>query len=258
MISGEIACIDMEFGHIYGTRRTAVMPVEIGAVLYDPDGDTPRFFGEKFRYDIDVELWRNVTDSRGNTRGVTASVANLLRGEYQKPYVRNYRLPGYRVREAEKISRAAFADLRLFMQRLCDESDISTLAFFADGMEMMAFERADVPVDRYAKIDLQREIKRHMGMKDQLSLDRVSKIIEFRAAGSRIASKHYSYRVPESVRHLMKPHRALGDASRIFLLSRELEEKSDAFSARTLAYLGQQTSLKIGCPGDSSVERVAT
>jgi hypothetical protein len=258
MVSEDLACIDMEFGHIYGTRRMMVMPVEIGVVLYSPDTDCPRFFGKKFCYDIDVELWRNVTDTWGNTLGVTASVANLGREEYQKPFIRNFRLPGYRMRAAEKIARMAFTDLRLFMEELCNENNVSTLAFFADGMELMAFERADVSVDAFDRVDLQREIKQRLGMKDQLSLDRVSTIIEYHTAGSRIASTHFSYRVPGNLRYVIKPHRALGDAARIFLLSRELAEKSDIFQTRADAYLRQYAAIRTGSSAVQPAERALT
>ena len=227
----------MEFGHVYGTRRAVVMPVEIGVVLHNPEEDQLRYLGETFRYDIDLELWKNVTDARGKTLGVTATVANLGRGEYRKPFLRGYRLPGYRVQAAREVARSAFADLGLFMQRLCDDADISTLAFFADGMEMMAFEQAGVETEKFDRIGLQREVKRLLGMKDHLSLDRVSTIIGFSTARSQIQSAHFSYPVPPNLRRYIKPHRALGDAARIFLLSREVAEASEAFEARAHAFL---------------------
>lgn len=236
----------MEFGHVYGTHRAVVMPVEIGVVLHDPEEDRPRFLGETFRHDIDVELWRNVTDARGKTLGVTASVANLWRGEYQKPFLRSHRLPGYQVQAAREVARAAFADLGLFMQRLSGDADISTLTFFADGMEMMAFEQAGVDTDEFSRVDLQRDIRRRLGMKDHLSLDRVSTIIGFSSSKAQIRSGHFSYQVPPVLRHFIKPHRALGDAARIFILSRELAEAGETFEARARAYLGQPATPRAG------------
>jgi len=88
-----------------------------------------------------------------------------------------------------------------------------------------------------ACVDLQRDIQRLLGMKDHLSLDRVSTIIGFSFSKARIRSMHFSYRVPPPLRHFIKPHRALGDAARIFLLSRELAEAGETFKARARAHL---------------------
>jgi len=131
----------MEFGHVYGTHRAVVMPVEIGVVLHDRKRTGHGFSA---RRSATTSMWNsgeNVIDARGKTLGVTATVANLGRGEYQKPFLRSHRLPGYRVQTAREVAHAAFEDLGFFMQHLCDDVDISTFTFFADGMEMMAFER---------------------------------------------------------------------------------------------------------------------
>lgn len=258
MATGVTACIDMEFGHVYGTCRTLLMPVEVGVVLYDPDSDTLRFSGRKFAYDIDLELWKNVTDERGATRGVTATVANLGRSEYQKPYLRQHRLPACRHRDAEAVCRSAFADLRGFMEGIFDRSRVETLMFFAENMEMKAFDRAGVSVDVFGRVDLQNEIRRSLGMKDHLSLDRVAHIIGFSTDGSGISSQHFRYRVPRRLRHLIKPHRALGDAARIFLLSRELSEEGRVFASQAHAYLEQYDLLRTGRMAVPAVESGVT
>ncbi len=258
MATGVTACIDMEFGHVYGTCRTLLMPVEVGVVLYDPASDTPCLSGRKFSCDIDLELWRNVTDEWGNTRGVTATVANLKRNEFQKPFSREYRLSARRRRDAEAICRGAFSDLRGFMEDLFDHSDIETLTFFAENMEMKAFDRAKVAVDAFGRVDLQKEIRLELGMKDHLSLDKVARIIGFSADGAGISSQHFRYRVPKRLRHLIKPHRALGDAARIFLLSRELAEEGRIFASQAQAYLAQYDLLRAGRTAVPPVEPAAT
>lgn len=70
----ESACLEIEFGYAYGTRRAVMMPVEIGAVVHRPEDDTARFVGEKFRYDVDIEIWKRVTDTCGRTTGVAKTV----------------------------------------------------------------------------------------------------------------------------------------------------------------------------------------
>jgi hypothetical protein len=258
MATGVTACIDMEFGHVYGTCRTLLMPVEVGVVLYDPDSDTHRLSGRQFSYDIDLELWKNVTDEWGNTRGVAATVANFEQNEYQKPFCREYRLPVPRRLDAEEICRSAFSDLRCFMEDLFDRTDIATLTFFAENMEMKAFDRAEVAVDAFGRIDLQKEIRLELGMKDHLSLDKVANIIGFSTDGSGISSQHFRYRVPKRLRHLIKPHRALGDAARIFLLSRELSEEGRIFASQAQAYLAQYDLVRAGRTRAPSAEPAVT
>ncbi len=258
MTSGLTAFIDMEFGHVYGTCRNLLMPVELGMVLYDPASNTPRFAGRKFSYDIDVELWKNVTDERGATLGVTATVANLGRNEYQKPFLRSHRLSARRIRDAEVVCSEAFSDLRCTMEDLCTGDDIETLVFFAEGMEVKAFARAGFSLDTFGRIDLQKAVMRQLQMNDQLSLDKVAKIIGFCAVHTEIASMHFSYRVPRRLRHFIKPHRALGDAARIFLLSRELAEAGSAFESRAHAFLEQYELLSAGRSVPAAAGRAAT
>ncbi len=36
----KLAFLDMEFGHIHGTKKLIYFPIELGIVVYDPDDDT--------------------------------------------------------------------------------------------------------------------------------------------------------------------------------------------------------------------------
>ena len=56
------AYIDMEFAGIRGTRQGMQIPTEIGVVLHDPATGSISFAGKWLSKDIEVELWKNVTD----------------------------------------------------------------------------------------------------------------------------------------------------------------------------------------------------
>ncbi|MDD3856827.1 MAG: hypothetical protein PHP43_02115 [Methanoculleus sp.] len=224
--------LDIEFGYVYGTCRAVMMPIEIGAVVHRPQDDSVCYLGEQFRYDVDVEIWKKVTDECGRTSGVATTVANMGRGEYGMPYDHSYRIPGGGMPVARATARNAFADLRLFMESHVSAGDVPAIVVFAASMEKRAFRAADFSLDGCMLVDLQREIRRHFRMKQVLSLDRLARLIEFSAADGTVASTHFRYPVPRECRHLLAAHRGMGDAVRTFLLAREFRERLPLFEER--------------------------
>ncbi|HOB18368.1 MAG TPA: hypothetical protein PKK74_06715 [Candidatus Methanoculleus thermohydrogenotrophicum] len=231
----ESAYLDIEFGYVYGTCRGVMMPVEIGVVIHRPEDDSVRYLGEQFRYDVDVEIWKKVTDPCGKTIGVATTVANMSRDEYGMAYDHSFRVPENEVLTAREIARRAFADLRVFMESLLSTADIGEVVVFAAHMERMAFRAAGVSLDGCSLVDLQREIRRRLGMKQVLSLSRLARLIDFSAGGSTVASRHFRYPVSLEYRHFLDVHRGMGDAVRTFLLAREFQERFPDLEARVRA-----------------------
>jgi hypothetical protein len=234
---GRIACVDMEFGHVYGTHRSVVMPIEVGAVVYGRDDDRPVFAGRTFAYDIEVEVWQNRTGALGVRTGVETSVANPGKGLDGMPYDPSHHLGTRGWQRARRVAAASFADLGEFMIDLCDEDGISQFAFFARGMEAKALARAGFDLSGYRCTDLQHEVRAALRMRDVLSLDRVSCIIGFTHGQREILSRHYRYPVPEVYDGRISPHTAVGDAARIFLLAREFYADKEGFLAAAGEYL---------------------
>ncbi len=234
---GESAYLDMEFGYVYGTSRAVMMPVEVGAVIHRPGDDSVRYLWEQFRHNIDVEIWKKVTDSCGRTTGVATTVANMGRDEYGMPYDHSFRILDDEVPAARETARSAFGDLRAFMESLLLEGSVRTIVVFAAHMERKAFHTAGVSLDGCSLVDLQREIRRHIGMKQVLSLDRLARLIDFSVDGSTIASRNFRYPVPPGCRHLLDVHRGMGDAVRMFLLAREYQEMLPDLESRIRALM---------------------
>lgn len=69
-------------------------------------------------------------------------------------------------------------------------------------------------------------------MKQVLSLDRLSRLINFSFDGATVTSTHFCYPVPDECHHLLAVHRGMGDAVRTFLLAREYQEWLPALEAR--------------------------
>lgn len=235
--SGRVACVDMEFGHVYGTHRGLVMPIEVGAVIYDPMTDEADFAGLNMKYDIEVEVWLNTTDALGRKTGVATHVVNPGRRHADIAYNPRHRLDHEGWRAARETVAASFHDLGVFMERLCLEEEVDRFSFFAKNMECKALEMAGFDLAPYRCTDLQRDIKRALQMKDFLSLDRSACIIGFEAERGIIRSNRFSYAVPDRYLASIRPHSAVGDAARIFLLGREFYTGTERFLSEAETYL---------------------
>lgn len=245
---GPVAFIDMEFGHVYGTHREIVMPIEVGVVTYDPVADCAAFAGRTFAHDLEVEIWKSSTDDLGRRTGVMTAVANPGQGTGGLPYDPRFRLNRAGWREARAAASASFADLALFMDALCTRHDPAAFTFFARSMECRALDRAGFDLGPYACTDLQREVGAALGMKNFLSLDRAGCIIGFGNGAGAIRSNHYRYPVPDRYSPFLSPHRAVGDAARIFLLAREFYASRESFLEEAAAYFSV-------CDGTSACPR---
>ncbi|QYZ78881.1 hypothetical protein E2N92_05300 [Methanofollis formosanus] len=244
--SGRVACVDMEFGHVYGTHRALVMPIEVGAVIYDPMTDRADFAGFTSRYDIEVEVWLNTTDALGRKTGVVTHVVNPGKRRSDLAYDPGHRLDREGWRAARRTVTASFRDLGEFMERLCLQEEVERFAFFAKNMECQALDRAGFDLAPYRCTDLQRDIRAALQMKDFLSLDRSACIIGFGTDKGAIRSNRFAYAVPDRYLPSIRPHSAVGDAARIFLLAREFYTGTERFLSEAETYLtrceGEETS----------------
>jgi hypothetical protein len=228
MTSSLTAYIDMEFAGIYGTRQLMQIPIEIGVVLFDPESDALSFAGKPFSHDIDVELWKNITDEVGKRVDGKRRVFNLAEPGLTREYNRKFSLTSEQKQAARTAINAVHRDLRLFMQAL-NRREIGTLVFFARQRELETFRHARVNTEGFLIRDLQAEIKSRFSLKEHVSLDRMSLVIGFGINKTSISSKNISYQIPERFRYVIKPHKAIGDAARMFLLDKEFSTSGNAF-----------------------------
>lgn len=223
------AYIDMEFAGIRGTRQGMQIPIEIGVVLHEPVADTIAFAGRAFCHDVEVELWKNVTNHVGKRVDGYRRVFNLSRPGETLPEEK-YRLDTEGMRRARAAIAGAHADIRAFMQAL-NAKDIDTLVFFARRREMETFQRAKVRTSGFVIRDLQSEIRHRYSLKEDVSLDRMSLVIGFALNGRTLSSQHFSYKIPDRFRYIIKPHKAIGDAARMLLVAQEFHQYPEAFEA---------------------------
>jgi hypothetical protein len=238
MTSPLTAYIDMEFAGIYGTRQLMQIPIEIGVLLHDPAGDTLSFAGRPFCYDIDVELWKNITDDVGKRVDGKRRVFNLNEPGQTREFDRKFRLDPSGKRAAWAAVRAVHHELREFMQAL-NRHEIDTLVFFARQREMETFQNARIRTGGFIIRDLQAEIKNRFALREHVSLDRMSLVIGYGIDKTSIFSKNLTYRIPEKYRYVIKPHKAIGDAARMFLLDAETRRFGSEFKGRLESHMAE-------------------
>jgi hypothetical protein len=239
-----IAYIDMEFAGVYGTHQGMQVPIEIGVVIHQPDTDTLSFSGKAFKRTIDVELWKNFTDDVGKRIVGKRRVFNRASPGHTKIFDKKFHLNTEERKEADCTIAAVYRDLRGFMQGL-NHKDIGTLTFFARRREIETFRYSRVRTDGFIIRDLQDEIRSYFHLKEDVSLDRVSLVTRFGISKSMVSSEHFSYSLPEKFRYLIKPHKAIGDACRIFLGDLEFHLYPEIFGEQLTGHLEEYERRKV-------------
>lgn len=238
------AYIDMEFAGIYGTHQGMQIPIEIGVVIHQPDSDTLSFTGKAFNRNIDIELWKNITDDVGKRIEGQRRVFNLASPSHSKIFNKKFHLSNTGHKEARRAIAGVHQDLRNFMQAL-NNKDIGTLLFFARRREMETFHYSRVKTDGFLIRDLQEEIRSCFHLKEHVSLDRVSLVTDIGITKFAVSSAHFSYSIPEKYRYLIKPHKAIGDAARMFLVDREFQRQPEKFGEKLTGHLEEYERRKM-------------
>jgi hypothetical protein len=238
------AFIDMEFAGIYGTHQRMQIPIEIGVVLHNPSSDTISFAGKPFARDIEVELWKNVTNDIGKRVDGNRRVFNLIRPGESLAFDKKFHLDNEGVRHARTAITEVHGDIREFMQAL-NRKNIDTLVFFARKREVETFQRARVNMGGFTLRDLQSEIRHEYSLKEDVSLDRMSLVTGFSLEHGTISSTHFTYPIPEKFRYILKPHKAIGDAARMLLVSQEFRHHPAEFEAGVREHVRHYDARKI-------------
>ncbi len=221
-----IACIDMEFGQIYGSYRRDFVPTEIGIVIYDAAKDAATFRGRRFDYAGELVMRKNNVDEFGSRvetlkRVIVPSTGKVI--EYDP----EFRRTGSERRRRRGWAVPVFRALGGFFRSIGSITASVPLVFLGCAEDVRLMERSGIRVGRHEVIDLQRKLRDVM--KFDFSLDRASIVMDFDNDLRFITSKHFRYGIPKSFRYLIKPHKAVGDAARIFLLYKELNEHREEF-----------------------------
>ena len=226
---------DMEWVQIYGFNRKDFIPTEIGAVISDSEKDIPILESKKLCYDIDIVIRKNIINQVGKTIGLSETVANVGKGEYQKHFN-----PSYKIRKAdkavgEKLSHKSLYELRQYIHTLFKRYHIAKMVLFGGSEDLKLLRKANVNLSKIKIIDVQHLIRRKI--RYLFSLDKVSLIIGFYSSSRFFGSRSFRYPLPKRYKYLIKPHKAIGDACRIFMVYKEFYDVNYEFVQRCRNYL---------------------
>jgi hypothetical protein len=209
--------LDMEFGPIYGSHRADFFPTEIGAVILERKDVLLE--SKKFSYDVDLVIRKNTINDIGKTVGFSERVANIERGEYQKIFDPSYRLEKSDKVIARKLRSQCIDELREYIHNLFKMHQVDQIVLFGAREDLKLLKMAKVNISNIQVIDIQCILEKEI---DYLfSLDKISFIIGFHAQNKYFGSKNFRYKLPLKYKNQIKPHRALGDACRIFMVCNE-------------------------------------
>jgi hypothetical protein len=227
--------LDMEWGQVYGSYRRHFIPIEVGAVISGSEDGVPVLESRKFRHDIDLVIRRNTINQIGKTIGFSEWVANIGRGEYQKPFDPNYRLKKTEKLAAGKLSLKVLDELRQYLYSLFKKYQVSQIVLFGGREDLNLLRKANINTSNITIVDIQRIIQSEI--RYLFSLDKISLIIGFYSSNKSFGSKNLRYLLPERYKYLIKPHKAIGDACRIFVIYEEFSKVKLEFVQRCRNYL---------------------
>lgn len=227
--------LDMEWGQVYGSYRRDFIPIEVGAVISGSEDGLPVLESKKFRHDIDIVMRKNTINQVGKTIGFSEWVANIERGEYQKSFDPSYRLKKTDKIAARKLSFKALIELRQYLHSLFKKHQVSRIVLFGGREDLNLLRKANINISNITIIDIQRIIQSEIHY--LFSLDKISLIIGFYSSTKFFGSENLRYPLPERYRYLIKPHKAIGDACRIFVIYEEFFKVKLEFVQQCRNYL---------------------
>jgi hypothetical protein len=227
--------LDMEWGQVYGSYRRDFILIEVGAVISGSEDGVPLLESKKFHHDIDLVIRRNTINQVGKTIGFSEWVANLGRGEYQKPFDPSYRLKKTDKVAARKLSLKVLRELRQYLHSLFKKHQVSKIVLFGGHEDLNLLRKANINITNTTIIDIQRTVQKEI--RYLFSLDKISLIIGFHSSNKFFGSENLRYPLPERYKYLIKPHRAIGDACRIFVIYEEFFKVKLEFVQRCRNYL---------------------
>lgn len=237
----KLAFLDMEFGHIHGTKKLIYFPIELGIVVYDPHADKiTETISKHFSKDIEVEKWRNNTNEMMMTiQPSLVEVANLHRKRYNIEYNKNRMVEMEEIPDLLNLAGSVYNELGVVLRSVASTYDIRHCFVYGGKTDILCIRRSGYQGDKSIIIDVQDTIKRMMKMDKRLSLDRTCFALNVQLKSDEIASDHFRYELPENKKGKLKAHNAIGDASRIFLAYKELERSDKEVKNKIQQYFRQ-------------------
>lgn len=236
-----IAFVDLEFGSLYGSYKRDFIPIESGILIYNPVKDEIFIRGAKFRCDAELVLRKSLINEHGKVIGVNERVANLEKQQYNKPYDKTYKLTSQEKKCLKEKCAENYDLLKAHLSKTFNEFNVTEIIFFGKREDIIQIKKSRFNLSDLKVFDMQEEVKKYT---DTLfSLDKLSIIVKFKSDRVFFSSDNFKYKIPKKYRHLIKPHRAVGDVARIFLIYREFFYNRDSFVDKCSQFISKMKNL---------------
>ena len=237
-MGNKLAFLDMEFGHIHGTKKLIYFPIELGIVVYDPKSDEIiETISKHFSKDIEVEKWRNNTNEIMMTiQSSLVEVANLHRKEYDIEYDKNRSVEMEEIPDLLNLADSVYNELGVFLRSIKSKHDIQHCFVYGGKLDILCIRRSGYRANEDNIIDVQEIIKKMLKMYNSLSLDRTCFALNVKLKSDEISSDNFRYELPKNKKGKLKDHNAIGDAGRIFLAYKELKRSDKEVKGKIRHY----------------------
>lgn len=247
------AILELKYGNIYGGYPNFFAIAEVALLVFEPH--SKKIFIESFinKTDIDyVSVWSK-TDELGHTIERVREVVNMRTGR-RRPFLEDFRLDERALRYNFKKLRPTQGRVKKFLLNNFRKYGVRTIITFDGRRDIFLCERTGVNFGRMHIIDLQKELNRET---DYLfSLNKLSKIINFRIDGSYLRSNNLEYWLHPIAAKQLRPMSAPYDAARLLMVHNEYREHHDDFMMKAALLLNKlQMAKEKNAPAPSAPEK---
>lgn len=222
----DFAILELKYGNIYGGYPNFFAIAEISLLFFERR--TSKIFLESWinTSDVDYVSVFSHTDELGHTVSRDKEVINMRTGR-RRPFQDGFELDERELRYSFQQLRPVHNYVKRFMINVMRKYRIRTLVVFDGRRDIFLCERAGVDFRNQEIFDLQKALNKET---DYLfSLNKLSKVIDFRMEGSYLRSNNLEYWLHPIAAKQIYPGSAGWDAVRLLMVNNEYEEHHQDF-----------------------------
>jgi len=240
-VDNNFAILEMKYGNIYGGFPNFFAIAEISLLVFEVR--TQKIFIETWqnRTDVDYVSVYSKTNELGHTIGRVKEVVNMRTGRV-RPFMEEFKLDKRALQYSFKQLQPVHNWVRSFMLNTLRKYRLETLITFDGRRDVFLCERSGVKFFRMNIIDLQKELNKET---DYLfSLNKLSKIINYRLDGSYLRSNNKEYWLHPIAAKQIYPGTAAYDAARLLMIHNEYRDHHDDFMMKGALLLNKIQAMK--------------
>ena len=232
----DFAILELKYGNIYGGFPNFFAVAEISLLVFERR--TNKIFLETYinTADVDYVSVYSKTDDLGHTISREREVINMRTGR-PRPFQEDFQHDERGLRWAFKNLRPVHQNVKRFMWGAMRKYRVETLVVFDGRRDIFLCEKAGVEFYNTNIFDLQKALNKET---DYLfSLNKLSKVINFRLDGSYLRSNNLEYWLHPIAAKQIIPGTAGWDAVRLLMVHNEYEMHHQDFIMKAALLLNK-------------------